>query len=78
MKTNYEILFACINHAKQIGRLEKEIENLLKKKDEISKSGKAEENEELLNRIDSEFYSYSYEKTRLQANIDTVLWILEE
>lgn len=78
MKTNYEILFACINHAKQIGRLDKEIENLLKKKNEISQKGKEKENEELLNRIDSEFYSYSYEKTRLQANIDTVLWILEE
>ena len=78
MKTNFQILFACINHAKQIGRLETQIHKLKKQKQEILKKERTDENIEKLHILESQYQSYNYEITRLQANIDTALWILEE
>lgn len=78
MKTNYEILFASINQAKQIGRLEILMHELRKQKQEILEKERTDENTELLHTLESQYHTYNSETTRLQANIDTALWILEE
>lgn len=78
MKTNYEILFACIDHSKQLGKLETQMFELRKQKQKTLEKERTDENIELLHTLESQYHTYNCETIRLQAFIDTALWILEE
>ena len=78
MKTNYQILLACIDHAKQIGKLETQMHELRKQKQKTLEKERTDENIELFHTLESQLHTYNCETIRLQAIIDIALWILEE